>query len=761
MPPRSSVPKTAKNAPVTGQFPAHEQPLKLTGTPARSSLRRKMTFAFAGVTVLTIVISGCTAFTIARSVLSSRVLDQVGVMATVREDYLEKALQSEREQTSAAALRPELHEAIAPETASALVTSLFAHLRGQNVYTLGVTLYTPRGGVIASTGDRSEALPDTIAGSVLIPFIDRKEGWIASDVYVPLTSADGTLTGYLAARYDVFPILAAIFSPASLGRDAEITLSTEQDGDIYILQHSRTDPLRSYRLGSADETHLYGTPLVRAAEGEEGVGRMQDDRGRDVFAAYRYLPSMGWGMSVDVPAESALYGISILAISLAVIGALLLLLACMLAYIFSRHITGPLTHLSQKMRQLKPGQWDFRRTVTSGDEVEVLDAAFAELTGRLHGIYDTLEDTIAERTAELRKESALDRAILETIEYGVVAVDPEGIITDVNPAALQLLGWEEKDVIGKQSTLILQYAQRRKTLPNNEHPVTTTLRGNQSFRSRASNHPSLLRKNQTLLPVTFLVTPLLQGKKLLGAIAVFQDMTEERQIDYLKSEFISLASHQLRTPLSSIRWYVELMAGEEKSAMTADQKSYFKEIDKAAKRMASLLEALLHVAKLEGGGVVAELHEEDLRAVAEQIADEWSPSMKEKGVSFTVILPPPGTIVRTDPVLLQVVVQNFLNNSMKYTPKGKEITLSIRREGAKFILSVRDTGVGIPTAEQRRVFEKFFRAHNVRQMDTDGTGLGLYMSKAIAEKLGGAIFFESQEGRGSTFTLVLPGRKGA
>ena len=758
MPSRTPTPKSAKNTPL---FASSEEPLKLTGSRPRTSLLHKMTVTLTGVTAASIVLLSATAYSIARSVLSARVLDQVGVMATVREDYLEKILQSEREQTSVLATRPELRESPTADSAPAIVASLFGNLRGQNAYVLGVTLYTLRGSVVASAGERSAPVPDGIAGSMLVPLVDGRSGWLSTDAYVPLMANDGSPQGFLAVRYDAFPILAAVFSRASLGNDAEMTIAAVRDGQVSILQHSRTDPLHSYVLGSADEPHLYGTPLVRAAEGEEGIARMRDDRGRDVFAAYRYLPSVGWGMSVDVPAETALYGLAVLALSLGIIGFLLVLLACILAYVTSRHITGPLAHLSQKMHQLKPGKWDFRRTVTSGDEVEVLDAAFAELTDRLHGIYDKLEDTVAERTEQLRKESALDRAILETIEYGVIAVDPKGIVTDVNPAALQLLGYEEKEVIGKPGTAVLQYAQRRKTLGKDEHPLATALNGNQSFRSRAANHPSLLRKNQTLLPVTFLVTPLLQGKKLLGAIAVFQDMTEERQIDYLKSEFISLASHQLRTPLSSIRWYVELMAGEEKSTMTADQKSYFKEIDKAAKRMANLLEALLHVAKLEGGGVVAELQEADLRTVAEQIADEWSPPMKEKGVSFTVILPPPGSMVRTDPVLLQIIVQNFLNNAMKYTPKGKEIILSIRRENAKFILSVRDSGVGIPTAEQKRVFEKFFRAHNVRQMDTDGTGLGLYMSKAIAEKLGGAIFFESQEGRGSTFTLVLPGRKTA
>ncbi len=725
----------------------------------RRSIAGRMLLAFSGLATGSILALGITAFLIAHSLLSSRILTQVASMAAVREDVLEEAVRGERERTSLVAARAEIQALTTAEDPSAGIAALHAELRRQRLPVLGVTLLGRDRKVRAGMGQISPSPVGDVPTSTLSPLIDRKAGWIANDVYVPLSGKDGLRSGYLAVRYDAAPIVDSLFSASSLD-DATVMLGAERGGEVSVLYRSGDEPLRAYRLGSVDDPFLSGVPLTRAVQAEEGASRARDERGAPVFAAYRFVPSLGWGMAVEVPVRSALGGAVFLGGSLGLVGALLLLLSIFVASVASRAIVSPLTELTGKMAGLRPGSWLFTRTVHTGDEVEVMDAAFADLAGRLREAYGRLEDTVAERTDELRKESTLDRAILETIEYGVVTTDAHGKVTDMNPAALKLLQWKKDDVLGKPGADVLTFAQRRRTMVGDKHPLSEVLRTRDAYRSRAAEHPSLLRKDQTLLPVSLIATPLLQGKKLIGAIVVFQDMTEDRQVDYLKSEFISLASHQLRTPLSSIRWYVEMLSQEGKKDLSSSQKAYFGEIERASKRMANLLEALLHVAKLEGGGMTPEPQNINLHELSTLIAQEWTPAAKEKGVTFTVALPSAHTTVRTDPVLLQIIIQNFLNNAFKYTPRGKEVTLRFRKEGARVILSVQDQGVGIPTVEQRRVFEKFFRAHNVRHMDTDGTGLGLYMSRAIAEKLGGSIFFESEETRGSTFTLVLPAHPG-
>lgn len=459
-----------------------------------------------------------------------------------------------------------------------------------------------------------------------------------------------------------------------------------------------------------------------------------------------------------IPAENAgvLFQVHWLGITVLTLSGLLMVLALLLGTFLARGLTYSLQQLTEKVQALRPGTWSFRRTLDTGDEVEALDRVVADLTSRLRDAYEHLEDKVAERTEQLRRESALDRAILDTIDYGVVTVDAHGVITDINPTGMVLLQRKKNECVRRNAADVLAYVEKKKRCTGPAHPLAIVLKTRTSFRSHAGSHPSLLRKDEGLLPVTLTVAPLLIGKKLHGAIVVFQDMAEERQIDYMKTEFISLASHQLRTPLASIRWYVELLGGDGGKSLTEDQASYFKEIEKASGRMANLLEALLHVARIDGGVIIPEIKDINLRDLLVQMNDEWSILCNEKALTFEAAVPDDPIPLKTDPILLQIILQNFFTNAVKYSQRNGQIHLRARIEAERLILSVQDAGIGIPVEEQKRVFEKFFRAHNVRTMDTDGTGLGLYISKAIAERLGGRIFFESTEGKGSTFTLILP-----
>jgi PAS domain S-box-containing protein len=393
--------------------------------------------------------------------------------------------------------------------------------------------------------------------------------------------------------------------------------------------------------------------------------------------------------------------------------------------------------------------------VRTHDEVEVLDHVIADLTARLKRTYDHLEELVAERTEQLKREYALDRAILDSIEYGVMTLDALGNITDVNPAFLKLLGRTQEECTGKSGIDILQLSQKRSEFALENHPITQCLRNRKSFRSSATMHLSLLKKDQTLLPVLLMATPLLEGERLLGGIVIFQDMTEDRQIDYMKSEFITLASHQLRTPLSAVRWNLELF-GDATTKLTEDEKAYIVEIEQSSRRMAKVLDELLHAARLEEGGYAYEKQDVNLTAVLQRIVDENAIVAQASGVTLVPEFAKLSIQASTDPILLEIIIQNLIGNAIKYSEKGSNVEFTMEQSGDFVLIHVIDHGFGIPVHEQKRVFEKFFRAHNVRQKDTDGTGLGLYISKRALESLGGTISFVSAEGKGSTFTVKLP-----
>lgn len=727
-------------------------------TPSSTPVRRPGSSLFASISrhvvllmALTIAMLGSLSFVVVRAIVIRQTLLQISDTASLREDLLEEAVRQERERTSLLGRRIVLPEAPTEEQAAQIVQQVAEDLRGEHVAVLGVTLFGSDRRVLSSTGAVSSVVLQTPGSTLFVPFIDRKEGWLADDVYVTL----GGERYLLAVRYDARAHRDALFS---LQREAttmpRIAISRIQGGEASLVHASGDRPLQAVTLGSVSDPYIRLLPVTLAAAGVEGASLLQDERGVSVFAAYRYLPALGWGLTVEANAATTLAGVTAFGLSLAAIGLVLLGLSGVLGFFLARQLTLPLSELSQKVMSLRPGHWLFRRSIRTDDEVQMLDEVVADLAQRLKSTYDHLEEQVAERTEELRRQYVLDRTILQSIEYGVIVVDAKGIVTDVNPAACMLLQARSERLIGAAGNDALQVFERKKQ--RGSHPLDEVLKTRATFRSHPASHVSVLRADQTLLPVTFMAVPLLKEETLIGAIAVIQDMTEERQIDYMKSEFISLASHQLRTPLSSIRWYVEMLSSEKQSRFSKDEQAYLAEISTASKRMANLLEALLHVARLEGGALVPEMQSVDLGLVVRQISDEWIVTAKEKGFTLSVSLPQKKIPIVTDPILLQIIVQNLLNNAMKYSPASKDIQLAVNVDAHSVSITVSDHGVGIPMADQKRVFEKFYRAHNVRNLDTDGNGLGLYMSRAIAENLGGKIFFASEEGKGSTFTVELP-----
>ncbi|MFH0851877.1 MAG: HAMP domain-containing sensor histidine kinase, partial [Candidatus Peregrinibacteria bacterium] len=226
----------------------------------------------------------------------------------------------------------------------------------------------------------------------------------------------------------------------------------------------------------------------------------------------------------------------------------------------------------------------------------------------------------------------------------------------------------------------------------------------------------------------------------------------------MKSEFISLASHQLRTPLSMISWYVELLQTDDHEKLSETQQSYVAEMSLASQRMARLIDALLRVSKLEGGGVTPVDQEIDLAMLVRDVAEDERSLAKDRKISMELRLPQ-ALSVATDPTLVQIILHNIISNAVKYSEEGDAIMVQLAQEGEHIIVTVQDIGIGIPQAEQKYLFTRLFRASNATKTDTTGSGLGLYISRMISEQLKGRISFRSTEGEGSTFIFELPLKK--
>lgn len=444
-----------------------------------------------------------------------------------------------------------------------------------------------------------------------------------------------------------------------------------------------------------------------------------------------------------------------LATTLFTIAGLMTVFAILLAILLARGLTQPLRRLAQNVQGIIPGSWEFQRSVHTGDEVETLDAVVDDLVKRLKVTYDHLEEEVADRTQELRKQYVFEKAILQSISYGVVTVDSEGNITGHNPAAEQILDMSIKQIDGKSIADVMQLAEKGDEVQKNDHPVLQCLQSKTLMRSGRTQAFTVRNGKEKHVPISIVAAPLMQEENLLGAVLVFQDVTEERRIDEMKSEFITLASHQLRTPLSIINWYIDLLSGEEANK-EGESKEYLSEMATAARRMTNLLNALLQVSRLEDEKATTTITEVHVRNVIEGIMEEAKKSVGEKKITCETNLPDEDCILRTDEDLLKVLLQNLLSNSIKYCKDECTVSLHVSKNEKHMCFAVKDTGMGIPILQQKEIFKKFFRAQNVKEIDTDGSGLGLYICKMITEELGGDIVFESTEGKGTVFTVYLP-----
>jgi PAS domain S-box-containing protein len=230
---------------------------------------------------------------------------------------------------------------------------------------------------------------------------------------------------------------------------------------------------------------------------------------------------------------------------------------------------------------------------------------------------------------------------------------------------------------------------------------------------------------------------------------------ELRTLDKLKDEFIALVSHELRTPLTSIRGYLELVPDGSSGPLTGEQEQFLGIVDRNAERLHNLVGDLLFIAQIEAGRLALERDELDIARIAEESIETGRPLAGEKGIELTLVTEPVAPLLG-DRGRLGQLVDNFVSNAIKFTPAGGRVVVRVLEEGGSAVIEVSDTGMGIPDAEQDRLFERFFRTSTATAQAIQGTGLGLTISKAIAEAHGGRISFTSVEGEGTTFRIGLP-----
>ncbi|MES3031761.1 MAG: HAMP domain-containing sensor histidine kinase [Patescibacteria group bacterium] len=250
-----------------------------------------------------------------------------------------------------------------------------------------------------------------------------------------------------------------------------------------------------------------------------------------------------------------------------------------------------------------------------------------------------------------------------------------------------------------------------------------------------------------------------RGTKMLIRRDVELSRANEKlqELDKVKSDFISIVAHQLRTPLAGVKWTLSMLLSGDMGELNNDQKTFLMKTYESNTRMITLVNDMLVADGIQSGRVHYGFKHIDIIDLMDNVLFEVSPQASKRNVSFTYKnkfedLPQ----VYVDPETMRAVLQNLLENAIKYTIDGGKVEIDVQKEPDDLLISISDSGIGVPKDQEKDVFVKFFRARNALKKETDGSGLGLYITKTIVEKNGGKIWFESEEGKGSTFYFTVP-----
>ena len=379
-------------------------------------------------------------------------------------------------------------------------------------------------------------------------------------------------------------------------------------------------------------------------------------------------------------------------------------------------------------------------------------------------LFNILED-VKESEKVVQQEKERSEAIISSMGECLVVVTSDFKVILMNHQAGKLLGVDPDSVVGKDYRELVEVFSKNGVKLGADRPIEKIFSNKESL--SISLDDNLYYKsisNGKYFPITGVVTPLI-GSETEMAIVVFQDATKQKELDDAKSSFISVASHQLRTPLTSIRWYTEMLSGDG-GKLSKDQKDFVERIYDNVIKLGETINLLLTMARVESGKTLGDYKDVNIAEIISGVVREQEPSLKAKKLMVEIKNDKKLPIVKADPVMLRQVFGNLLSNSVRYTSEGGKICFEAVLGDGEIVCSVKDNGIGIPEDDKSRIFEKFFRASNAMSKVPDGSGLGLTLVKSLVGVWGGKLSFESpttwqvkdgkEEKLGTKFIFTIP-----
>lgn len=407
------------------------------------------------------------------------------------------------------------------------------------------------------------------------------------------------------------------------------------------------------------------------------------------------------------------------------------------AWALARTITDPIREITSRAAEMAAGNFDRQIQIRSDDEVGQLGTMFNHLTLRLR-----------ETLGEISDEKAKMEAVLAYMADALLAVDPSGRVLLINPAAADMLGLNPEAVLGRPAGPVLF------KMPGLEETLREVLRTKSPASGQFSpgSDPSRVYKGD--------LAPLKNREgRPVGVVAVFHDISELQKLDRLRREFVANVSHELKTPLTTIKSYVETLldgAGED----TAIRDKFLSVVASETDRMARLVSDLLNLSQLDSGRVFMDIAPAEPLGVVENVLGKLRVQTERKKLRFETVLREPVPQVMADEDKLEQVLNNIISNAIDFSPEGGRVLIEVYPGSSgsppEVVFRVRDEGIGIPPEDLPRIFERFYRVDKARSRALGGTGLGLSIAREIVRAHGGKISIESAPGAGTAVVFSVP-----
>lgn len=426
-------------------------------------------------------------------------------------------------------------------------------------------------------------------------------------------------------------------------------------------------------------------------------------------------------------------------LSVAGVGLLAGATVLLFSVLLSNRLVRPIREVTAATGRIAEGDYDVEVPTRTSDELGELGRRFNDMAAELRSFRDLNVEQIV---SEKRKSDA----IVDSIDDPLVVVDAELRVTNLNRAARRVFESGPRDPVGSH---FLEVVGREDLL---EHLQVTLRTGKPPQPGGAERFITLSRNGGRRHYEAAVTSVRVEDGEPAGAILMLRDVTDVRELERMKSEFVATASHQLKTPLTSIAMSVQLLREHAEEDLPERDRALLRETDADVTGLRTLVDDLLHLSRLQSGEIELDFQAIEVKLVCDRIVQIMAPQAAERDVSLCVSIPEDLPPVRMDMTKASWVLTNLMSNALRYSEPGDEIRLGASHRGEHLELWVSDDGPGIPPERQARIFDRFVRLTE----EGDGSGLGLAICREIVQAHGGQIWVESEPGTGSTFRFTLP-----